>query len=71
MEFFDKNKVIDFMRSISPDVFDGCDLNMTILAEQAAYNYEMDYEGGPLDDPDHWIWDAALFVFEEFMKKDS
>jgi hypothetical protein len=32
----------------------------TELAEAAAAEFGVDEVGGPLDDPDHWVWDAAL-----------
>jgi hypothetical protein len=35
-------------------------VNLTALAEAAAGAYGIDDEGGPLDDPEHWIWEAAI-----------
>lgn len=36
----------------------------TELAEAAAAAFDVDEEGGPLDDPDHWIWDEAVDAME-------
>jgi hypothetical protein len=36
--------------------------NATSLAESAAAHFEINEVGGPLDDPDHWIWDLAIEV---------
>jgi hypothetical protein len=38
------------------------EVNYTQLAEECAANFDADNEGGPLDDPDHWIWDEAAKV---------
>lgn len=35
----------------------------TQLAEACAAAFGVDGVGGPLDDPDHWIWDAAIAAF--------
>ena len=40
---------------------DDCgDVNHTALAEMCAAHFDMNGVGGPLDDPDHWIWEVAL-----------
>ncbi len=39
---------------------DACgEVEVTQLAEACAEAFDVADEGGPLDDPDHWIWDAA------------
>ena len=38
------------------------EINATSLAEAAAAEFDMNEEGGPLDDETHWIWDAAAEV---------
>ncbi len=38
------------------------EVNLTDLAEAAANHWGMDHEDGPLDDPDHWVWEAAVEV---------
>ena len=40
------------------------EINLTGLAEAAAAAFGIDDEGGPLDDPDHWIWEAAIEAAE-------
>jgi hypothetical protein len=37
----------------------------TELAERAAEAFACDYEGGPLDDEEHWIWDMAEKIATE------
>lgn len=39
------------------------------LAEDCAHAFEVDDEGGPLDDPDHWIWDTAHEVAEAWERR--
>lgn len=41
------------------------EVNLTSLAEAAADAFDVADEGGPLDDPDHWIWDAAIEAADE------
>lgn len=38
------------------------EVDCTGLAEACAEAYDVADEGGPLDDPDHWIWDVAVEV---------
>jgi len=40
------------------DRFTG-EVDFTRLAESAANAWDQDHEGGPLDDPDHWVWEVA------------
>ncbi len=37
----------------------------TQLAEAAAAAFDVDDDGGPLDDEHHWIWELALEANEE------
>jgi hypothetical protein len=38
------------------------EVNMTALAEAAANAFDESDVEGPLDDPDHWIWELAASV---------
>lgn len=38
------------------------EVNLTSLAEACAEAFDVADEGGPLDDPDHWIWEVAVEV---------
>jgi hypothetical protein len=38
------------------------EVNWTGLCEAATGRFDMDHEGGPLDDYGHWIWDLAIEV---------
>lgn len=51
-----------WMSAHAEDYRDGAtgELNPTGLAEGAAAELCLNDEGGPLDDPDHWIWELAL-----------
>lgn len=31
----------------------------TLIAEACAGIFRVDFDGGPLDNPDHWIWELA------------
>lgn len=57
----DRGAVESWMRRNMEDHRDGCcgDVNMTTLAEAAAEHFGANDIGGPLDDPDHWIWEVA------------
>ena len=33
--------------------------NFTKIAEQICDEYDVNFGGGPLDDPDHWIWEIV------------
>lgn len=60
-----QGKVKVWMRSNLDTYRDECgDVNLTALAEGAAAEFEINDEGGPLDDPDSWIWDLAVKVSE-------
>jgi hypothetical protein len=48
------------MRLLAHEFFDGVDCNATALAEAYADTVGEADEGGPLDDPDHWIWEVAM-----------
>lgn len=41
---------------------DAGQVNMTMLAEEAAHAFDRD---DWLDDPDHWVWDAAADMLNE------
>ena len=36
------------------------EVDSTALAEACAAHFDVDGLRGPLDDPDHWIWDVAI-----------
>ena len=38
---------------------EGCNINLTALAEACADHFGQADEDGPLDDPGHWIWECA------------
>jgi len=59
---FVKTQVRQFMREelsdyTHPDIWEGGEVNLTRLAENAAWEFGFDQW---LDDPDHWVWDIAL-----------
>lgn len=55
--------VVDHVDSQSGDV------NLTTLAEDAAGELGKADQGGPLDDPDHWIWEVAIEVADGYGKR--
>lgn len=60
-----QGKVKKWMRMNLETYRDSCgEVNLTALAEGAAEEFEIDGEGGPLDDPDSWIWEFAVKVSE-------
>jgi hypothetical protein len=60
---FNRTAARKFMRSIAEEHRDeNGEINHTSLAEAIAARFDADGEGGPLDDPDHWIWEVALEV---------
>jgi hypothetical protein len=57
----DPTAALAWMVQRAEDHRDGCgEVNLTSLAEACADAFDDAEEGGPLDDPDHWIWDLAL-----------
>ena len=55
--------VDDWMRTeVRIRELDAGEVNMTQLAEDAAHAFDHDEW---LDDPDHWIWDAAANALNE------
>ena len=64
ISFFNKKNVKSYMNNVYEDHIDNLtgELNHTSLVESAASYFEQDYENGPLDDPDHWIWEIALEI---------
>lgn len=61
---FNKDNVRRWMRRNIADHRDPHtgEVNATTLAESAADAFDANGLGGPLDDPDHWIWDLAITV---------
>lgn len=59
---FNEDSVRRWMRSNAEDHRDALtrEVNATSLAEAAAGAFDVDHVGGPLDDPDHWIWEIAV-----------
>lgn len=63
LDTFDRRRVRAWMRNHANAHTDQCgDVNMTSLSEAAAAEFNQDHLNGPLDDPDHWIWEVALDV---------
>ena len=64
LSWFNKKNVKSYMNNIYLDHVDKAtnELNHTSLVESAADYFEQDYENGPLDDPDHWIWEIVLEI---------
>lgn len=64
LSWFNKKNVKSYMNNIYSDHVDNHtgEINYTSLVESAACCFEQDYENGPLDDPDHWIWEIALEI---------
>lgn len=61
MTLLDPTAALAWMAQHAEDHRDGCgDVNLTSLAEACADAFGVADEGGPLDDPDHWIWELAL-----------
>ena len=62
LDTFDRNAVRSWMRVNKRDFADPRtgEINATTLAEAAADAFEQNHVGGPLDDPDHWIWEVAI-----------
>jgi hypothetical protein len=49
--------------------FDACgEPDATGLAEAAAHLFDLDEESGPLDQPEHWIWDLAVEAFPQAVR---
>jgi len=70
---FTKQNVLNWMHdnieqflSVNTD-----DVYTTAMAEAAADSFEQAEQPGPLDDSDHWIWDAAHEVAEFIDKSRS
>ncbi|MCP4592004.1 MAG: hypothetical protein GY842_14815 [bacterium] len=61
-----RNAAINYMLTIAEDHYDGIDVNLTRLAEECAAHFGEDEIGGPLDDPDHPVWDWAIIAAERF-----
>ena len=64
---FMKSKVRTWMRIHLEEYRDGRtgEINLTTMCEDAATEFGMNEEGGPLDDDTHWIWDVSVEVTPE------
>lgn len=65
---FTKQNVLNWMHDHLEDFLDvqTNELHTTAMAEGATTAFEQADPPSPLDDPDHWIWDAAHEVHEIF-----
>lgn len=41
------------------------EVNFTSLCEEAAEVFNQNFEDGPLDDTDHWIWECPVEIFKK------
>lgn len=59
---FNKHNVKVWMAINYSDFIDSRtnELNLTAIVEAAAEAFNKNFEDGPLDDPDHWIWECPL-----------
>lgn len=66
LDTFNRNAVRSWMRVNKSEHVDPRtgELNATQLAESAAQAFDQNHTGGPLDDPDHWIWELAIAFVE-------
>lgn len=64
LSFFNRKNVKSYMNNVYENHVDKAtgELDYTSLVESAAGYFEQDYENGPLDDPDHWIWEIVLEI---------
>lgn len=46
-------------------------IDRTKLAKAAAEKFNKNFKNGPLDRSDHWIWDCAYQIANEYGRKDS
>lgn len=62
----ERSAVAKWMRENASEHYDAnlAEVNMTSLAEAAAFEFCCNDAGGPLDDPSHWIWDEARLAAE-------
>lgn len=61
-----KRQAIRYMLAVAADHFDGHSVNLTRLAEDCADRFGLNYEGGPLDDETHPLWEWAMDVAAEY-----
>jgi len=40
------------------------EVNFTSICESAAEAFNQNFEDGPLDDPNHWIWECPAEIWE-------
>lgn len=68
--YMHNQEVIDTAKKLlllNQDEYMECgEINLTKLAEDTAFEMNQDQW---LDDPEHWIWDIAFDVAEEFEQK--
>lgn len=64
-EGFNKKNVLRWMRNSKADFVECGEINCTKITEACAHAFGMDHEDGPLDCPDHWIWEVAVKVSNE------
>lgn len=64
LSFFNRKNVKSYMNNVYENHVDKAvgEVNYTSLVESAASYFEQDHMNGPLDDPDHWIWEIALEI---------
>lgn len=61
-----ETQVKRYMRDVAPSHKDDCgDVNLTSLVEDAASALNFNNVGGPLDDPEHDVWNWAFEVSQE------
>lgn len=61
---FNKHNVKVWMAANYNDYVDPLtnEINLTAIVEAAAEKFNKNFEDGPLDDPDHWIWECPLEI---------
>lgn len=66
MNKFNKKNVKAWMRDNYRPHCDSItkEVNFTTLCEAAAEVFNQNFENGPLDDTDHWIWECPVEMFE-------
>ena len=55
-----------YMVSVAEEHHDGCNVNLTRLAEDCADHFGCNHEGGPLDDETHEIWEWAIDAADQY-----
>ncbi len=59
---FNKRSALVWMKNNAEDYRDDYtqELNLTRIVEACCAHFGVDAIGGPLDDPDHWIWELPI-----------